>query len=88
MDSGSRSDRCHGPRRAALRDQHAGGQIPRVEVLLEIGVEASTGDEAEVDRGRAEATDIAYVGQEEREASGLPGAPFGGVAEPGRDERA
>ncbi len=78
MDPRSRSDGCHGPCRAAtqvggdrsrfLRDQHAGGQIPRVEVLLEIGVEAPTGDETEIDRGRAEASDVAYVGQEEREA--------------------
>ena len=50
-------------------DQHAGSEIPRVEVLLEVGVESAAGDHAEVERRRSVAAHVAHVGEQRSEPS-------------------
>ena len=50
-------------------DQVAGGRVPAVEVLLEVDVEPAGGDEAQVDRRRPDATDVADAGRSSRPAA-------------------
>src|SRR5690606_19091662 len=75
-------------RRARLAcDQLARGSVPRVQVALEVHVEATTGDHAQIDRGGPEPADVADLVDEPGDHGGL--APPGGrvVRESGADQR-
>ena len=48
-------------------DERAGGVVPRRQALLVVGVDPSRGDRAQVEGGRADAADVADLGEHLRQ---------------------
>jgi hypothetical protein len=73
---------------AGLADQEgAGGDVPGLEVILPVGVEAARGEVGEVEGGRAGAADAADLGDDAVELEEVVGRAGGaGVGEAGGDE--
>src|SRR5699024_6831746 len=62
------------------------GHIPRVEELLVVAFHGTGGHEAQLDRGSAEATDIAHLRQDVIEHGRLRASLFDGVPEAGGEQ--
>ena len=89
-DAGLRGRRRREPpgvQPGALADQLAGRDVPQLDPALVERVVAPRGGPREVERGRAEAADVAHARQQAGDVRRLRGAHVRVVAEAGRDER-
>ena len=67
-------------------DKPSRSPVPGIETALEVSVEAAAGHPGQVDRGRAEAAQVAHRRKDRRQQGRLAGALGRDVAEAGADE--